>query len=103
MSQYNKFAPLEMAQKGVVSTQYSMGPVEELGLLKMDFLGLSNLTIIKNTMRIIKKVYGKDIDISTIPLDGRTQPGRCAGSGHHRDPAIRQAPDDVVSQPYGTL
>lgn len=42
-----KFAPLEMAQKGVVSTQYSMGPVEELGLLKMDFLGLSNLTIIK--------------------------------------------------------
>lgn len=32
-----KFAPLEMAQKGVVSTQYSMGPVEELGLLKMDF------------------------------------------------------------------
>lgn len=64
-----KFAPLEMAQKGVVSTQYSMGPVEELGLLKMDFLGLSNLTIIKNALRIIKKVYGKDIDINTIPLD----------------------------------
>src|SRR4051812_31809260 len=32
-----KFAPLEMAQKGVVSTQYPMGPIEELGLLKMDF------------------------------------------------------------------
>ncbi|TXG77412.1 DNA polymerase III subunit alpha, partial [Patescibacteria group bacterium] len=66
-----KFAPLEMAQKGVVSTQYSMGPVEELGLLKMDFLGLSNLTIIKNALRIIKKVYGKDIDINTIPLDDK--------------------------------
>lgn len=64
-----KFAPLEMAQKGVVSTQYSMGPVEELGLLKMDFLGLSNLTTIKNALRIIRKVYGQDIDINTIPLD----------------------------------
>jgi DNA polymerase-3 subunit alpha len=64
-----KFAPLEMAQKGVVTTQYPMGPIEELGLLKMDFLGLSNLTIIKNALRIIKKVYGVDIDINTIPLN----------------------------------
>lgn len=64
-----KFAPLEMAQKGVVATQYSMGPVEDLGLLKMDFLGLSNLTILKNALRIIKRVYGDDIELSTIPLD----------------------------------
>ena len=64
-----KFAPLEMAQKGVVATQFPMGPVEELGLLKMDFLGLSNLTIINNAMRIIKKVYGKQIDLSTLPMD----------------------------------
>lgn len=64
-----KFVPLELAQKGVVATQYSMNPVEELGLLKMDFLGLSNLTIIKNALRIIKKVEGKDIDINAIPLD----------------------------------
>ncbi|MDB5185736.1 MAG: dnaE, partial [Candidatus Saccharibacteria bacterium] len=64
-----KFAPLEMAQKGVVSTQYSMGPIEELGLLKMDFLGLSNLTVIKNALRIIKRVYDKDIDIDSLPLD----------------------------------
>lgn len=64
-----KFAPLEMAQKGVVSTQYPMGPIEELGLLKMDFLGLSNLTTINNALRIIRKVYKKDIDINTIPLD----------------------------------
>ncbi|MBL8159215.1 DNA polymerase III subunit alpha [Candidatus Saccharibacteria bacterium] len=64
-----KFAPLEMAQKGVVSTQYPMGPVEELGLLKMDFLGLSNLSIINNAQRIIKKVYKTDIDLQTIPLD----------------------------------
>lgn len=64
-----KYAPLEMAQKGVVSTQYPMGPVEELGLLKMDFLGLSNLSIINSALRIIKRVYKNDIDLSKIPLD----------------------------------
>lgn len=64
-----KFVPLEMAQKGVVATQYPKGPVEELGLLKMDFLGLSNLTIIKNALRIVKKAYKADIDLSKVPLD----------------------------------
>jgi DNA polymerase-3 subunit alpha len=65
------YTPLEMAQKGVIATQYSMGPVEDLGLLKMDFLGLSNLTTIKNALRIIRKVYGEDIDISQIPMDDK--------------------------------
>lgn len=64
-----KYAPLEMAQKGVVSTQYPMGPVEELGLLKMDFLGLSNLSIINNALRIISRAYGESITLSEIPLD----------------------------------
>lgn len=64
-----KFAPLEMAQKGVVTTQYAMGPIDQLGLLKIDFLGLSNLTIVNNALRIIKKVHKKDIDISKLPLD----------------------------------
>ncbi len=63
------YVPLEMAQKGVVSTQYPMGPVEELGLLKMDFLGLSNLTIINNALRIVRKVYKENIELSKIPLD----------------------------------
>ncbi|HSX46019.1 MAG TPA: DNA polymerase III subunit alpha, partial [Candidatus Saccharimonadia bacterium] len=65
------YTPLELAQKGVVATQYSMGPIEELGLLKMDFLGLSNLTIINNALRIIRRVYDKDIDIHNIPLDDK--------------------------------
>jgi DNA polymerase-3 subunit alpha len=65
------FAPLELAQKGVVATQYSMNPIEELGLLKIDFLGLSNLTIIKNALRIIKKINKVDIDIANIPLDDK--------------------------------
>lgn len=64
-----KFTPLERAQKGVIATQYSMGPIEQIGLLKIDFLGLSNLTIIKNTLRIVKRVHGKDIDIDQIKLD----------------------------------
>jgi DNA polymerase-3 subunit alpha len=63
------YIPLQRAQKGGPCTQYSMGYVEELGLLKMDFLGLSNLTIINNALRIIRKVYGQKIDISQIPLD----------------------------------
>lgn len=66
-----KFTPLEIAQKGAQATQYSMGPIEEIGLLKMDFLGLSNLTIIKNALRIIKKVYKDDINIAAIPLDDK--------------------------------
>ncbi len=64
-----KFVPVEMSQKGVVATQYPMNPVEELGLLKMDFLGLSNLTIIKNALRIIRKVYDVEIELSELPLD----------------------------------
>lgn len=64
-----KYLPLEMAQKGVVTTQFPMGEVEELGLLKMDFLGLSNLTTINNALRIIKKVYKTEISLEDIPLD----------------------------------
>ena len=64
-----KFAPLEMAQKGVVATQYPMGPVEDLGLLKMDFLGLSNLTTINNALRIIKKVNNVSIDLASLDLN----------------------------------
>jgi DNA polymerase III subunit alpha len=64
-----KYTPLQRAQKGGICTQYSMNPIEQLGLLKMDFLGLSNLTIINNACRIIKKVHGVTIDIADIPLD----------------------------------
>ena len=49
------------------STKFSA--VEKIGLLKMDFLGLKNLTIIQNTLRIVKKIHGTKIDIEKIPLD----------------------------------
>ena len=61
--------PLEVAQKGVITTQFPAPEVEEMGLLKMDFLGLSNLTIIDNCKRIIRKVYGADVDLENLPLD----------------------------------
>ena len=54
---------------GVITTQFSMTVLEELGLLKMDFLGLTTLTIIKHALEQIKISYGKEIDIDSIPLD----------------------------------
>lgn len=66
-----EFTPLTRASKGGIATQYSMNPIEDLGLLKFDFLGLSNLTVIKNALRIIKKVYKKEIEISEIPIDDK--------------------------------
>lgn len=55
-------------EKNVV-TQYEMHAIEDLGLLKMDFLGLKNLSIIESTLRIIEKNRGIKADIDTIPLD----------------------------------
>ena len=50
-------------------TQYSMNPVEEIGLLKMDFLGLRNLDVIDDAVAIISRSRGVEIDIGEIPLD----------------------------------
>jgi DNA polymerase-3 subunit alpha len=66
-----KFLPLEMAGKGVVATQFPMGEIEDLGLLKMDFLGLSNLSVIQMALRIIRKVHGVNINLSDLPLDDK--------------------------------
>ncbi|HLD21970.1 MAG TPA: DNA polymerase III subunit alpha, partial [Patescibacteria group bacterium] len=61
--------PLQIDQDdGNVITQYSMKPIEHLGLLKMDFLGLKNLTIIEQTLKIVEATTGQKIDIERIPL-----------------------------------
>lgn len=52
-----------------IATQYSMNELEEAGLLKMDFLGLRTLSIIDNTIKMVKKNYGIDIDIDNIDLE----------------------------------
>lgn len=66
-----KFLPLEVSAKGPIAAQFPMGTVEELGLLKMDFLGLSNLSVINNALRMIRKVYHNDINLTDLPLDDK--------------------------------
>ncbi|MDD3734870.1 MAG: DNA polymerase III subunit alpha [Candidatus Pacebacteria bacterium] len=57
-------------EEGII-TQYEMHSIEDLGLLKMDFLGLKNLTIIEEALRVIKKTKGEEIDIGNLPLDDK--------------------------------
>ncbi|MDO8600212.1 MAG: DNA polymerase III subunit alpha [bacterium] len=57
-------------EKAIV-TQYEMHAVEDLGLLKMDFLGLRNLSIIEEALKLIERLHGTKIDIDTIPLDDK--------------------------------
>jgi DNA polymerase III subunit alpha len=52
-----------------IVTQYSMGPIEEIGLLKMDFLGLRNLDVIEDAVEIIGRSRGVELDIGEIPMD----------------------------------
>ena len=52
-----------------IVTQYSMGPIEEIGLLKMDFLGLRNLDVIEDAVQIIGRSRGVELDMAQIPMD----------------------------------
>jgi DNA polymerase-3 subunit alpha len=56
-------------EAGQIVSQYPMGDLEKLGLLKMDFLGLRNLTIIDNTVKLVKQIRGTDVDMRRLPLD----------------------------------
>ncbi len=62
------FIPLYRSPQGDVTSQYDMKGLEELGLLKLDFLGLRNLTVIDNAMKLLKE-RGEKINIEKIPLD----------------------------------
>jgi len=59
------------ADDGMLVTQYAMNPVGELGLLKMDFLGLKTLTVIRNTCEMVKRTQGLDVPIDHLPLDDK--------------------------------
>jgi len=63
--------PLKLDDSGTLVTQYAMNPVGELGLLKMDFLGLKTLTVIRNTCEMVKRTQGVTIDIDHLPLDDK--------------------------------
>lgn len=61
--------PVQFSKEGQMVSQFPMGDLEKLGLLKMDFLGLRNLTIIENTIQMVKKVKGEEIDMRRLHLD----------------------------------
>jgi DNA polymerase-3 subunit alpha len=61
--------PLKRDEEGGVVTQYAMGPVGDLGLLKMDFLGLKTLTVIRNTCEMVRQTRGIEVPIDNLPLD----------------------------------
>jgi DNA polymerase-3 subunit alpha len=61
--------PLKQDESGTLVTQYAMNPVGDLGLLKMDFLGLKTLTVIRNTCEMIKRTHGIEVPIDHLPLD----------------------------------
>jgi len=63
------YAPLYKGARDEITTQWNMKEVERIGLLKMDFLGLSTLTLIRDCLEEIKRTEGIDLDIDAIPLD----------------------------------
>ncbi|GAB6180282.1 DNA polymerase III subunit alpha [Desulfotomaculum defluvii] len=64
-----EYLPLNKTSDGLVTTQFPMTTVEELGLLKMDLLGLRNLTVIAEAVDLIEQIKGIRLDINAIPLD----------------------------------
>lgn len=68
-----EYVPLQFApqDKNIIITQFEMLSIADLGLLKMDLLGLKNLTIIEDTIRLVKELHGEEIKISQLPLDDK--------------------------------
>jgi len=67
----SNYTPLARGARDAVTTQYEGETLVDLGLLKIDFLGLRTLTIIENTVKLLKEMRGIDIDIDKIPLDDK--------------------------------
>lgn len=87
----------DIAAKGdiAVTTQWEMGVLEKVGMLKMDFLGLRTLTLIDNTLKLIKRTQNKDIDIQKVPLDDKAvyqllQRGEAKGVFQFESEGIRE-------------
>ena len=64
-----EYLPLYRGSKGEIMAQFTMNRIEQLGLIKFDFLGLKTLTVIKEAIRIIKETTGTEISLDTLPLD----------------------------------
>ncbi|MEK7212055.1 MAG: DNA polymerase III subunit alpha, partial [Patescibacteria group bacterium] len=95
--------PLQLApqDRANVITQFEMHSVEDLGLLKIDLLGLKNLTIIEEAVRLIKELRGEDLEISKLPLnDPKTfellRAGDCTGLFQFESSGMRRYMKDIV-------
>ncbi len=80
----DEYVPLARAADGTITTQFVMTTIEELGLLKMDFLGLRTLTVIKDTVDLVRENHGAVIDTDAIDYDDRAVldsigTGKCDG------------------------
>src|SRR5580704_8947109 len=64
-----EIVPLYKSNKEEITTQYDMNALGRIGLLKMDFLGLTTLTILEDSVRMIKENRGVDVDLTALPLD----------------------------------
>lgn len=67
----DEYVPLSRGSDGMITTQFTMTTIEELGLLKMDFLGLRTLTVIDDAVKMVKKSKGVEIDIDHIDYDDK--------------------------------
>lgn len=65
----NNYMPIFKTGDDQITTGYSMGTLEKIGLLKVDFLGLRTLTVIDETLKLIKKIHGIEIDLEKLTLD----------------------------------
>lgn len=71
-SSISDFVPLQLDPKGgKIITQYDMHAVEDAGLIKFDFLGIRNLSILADAVKLVAKIFGTEIDLETIPLDDK--------------------------------
>lgn len=67
----DEYVPLSRGSDGTITTQFTMTTIEELGLLKMDFLGLRTLTVIQNAVRMAERSHGINIEIDNIDYDDK--------------------------------
>ncbi len=67
----DEYVPLSRASDGTITTQFTMTTIEELGLLKMDFLGLRTLTVIQNAVKMAQKNHGVEIDIDRLDFNDK--------------------------------
>jgi len=90
-----EFMPLYQSVKGEITTQFPMQDIEALGLLKMDLLGLRNLTVIQDTVELIQKDRGEHLEMRDIPLDDRAtfelfQAGSTNGVFQFESPGMKE-------------